>query len=175
MKPLKEQIRAIKVVIKNRERTEFTTDGNKKDQVEHLRVENSVTSTLRDAATTLIALNLLTKDREKFLTDFATKLDYWPINATRSLEEFLVEKGLLPAVEATRGKQSSNIAETIRQMKGPYRPGEIGEFKLISTETLKPPSFKRWAKQFPGATLQDYEEVFEINVKLSKRKPRGKN
>lgn len=223
MQTLKEQIKAIRGVIKDRERTEFAIDGNKADRERHKRVENNFTDTLRDAATTLIALDLITSDRQKFLADFATKLNARGIglgmrlHVVAELETFLVEKGLLPPIDRPRdnsdcindavrysnyglrcfncngtgktyvvtklgGKrklpcsscfgtgvpregnagygfvdtkttpglkrphdngqaavQASNVAEVIRLMKGPYRPGEIEKLKLVSVETLKKP------------------------------------
>lgn len=65
---------------------------------------------LRDAATTLIALDLLTSDRQKFLAGFATKITTRSLfdafggkEAAIALEDYLIEKGLLPPDDPKKG------------------------------------------------------------------------
>lgn len=71
---------------------------------------------LRDAATTLIALDLITSDRKTFFADFATKLRSGvgpskrtaahfteAVDIMNALNTFLVEKGLLPPDDPKKG------------------------------------------------------------------------
>lgn len=67
MKSLKEQFDAIQKVIKGRDHIAFTCDGTKKEQKTYAEREEAFTGLLRDAATTIKALELF-QDRKQLAT-----------------------------------------------------------------------------------------------------------
>jgi hypothetical protein len=65
---------------------------------------------LRDAATTILTLDLLTSNRKRFLAGFATTIsNAHKIPASvveKTIESYLVEKGLLPAKKVVGAKRA---------------------------------------------------------------------